>query len=89
MTFQDVFVSIVVQMEIWNTVQWYAIFFCVKHDENATTTHGNLQQAFGDNAMSRAQAFHWHTVLSKGRTLVEGEQRSGRQQYGQVTTQHG
>lgn len=50
--------------------------FCVKLDENATTTHGNLQQAFGDNAMSRAQAFHWHK-MSEGRTLVEDEQRSG------------
>ena len=77
MTFQDVFVSLVVQMEIWNIVQRYAIFFCVKHDENATTTHGNLQQAFGDNAMSRAQTFHWHKMLSEGRTLVEDEQHSG------------
>jgi hypothetical protein len=35
---------------------------------------------FGDDAMSRAQAFHWHNMFSEGRNLVEDEQ---------VTTQHG
>jgi len=45
--------------------------------ENATT-HGKLQQDFGDHAMSRTQAFRWHNIFSDGRTLVENEQRSGR-----------
>ena len=71
------FVSLVMQMEVWNIAQWYAIFFCVKLDENATTAHGNLQQAFGDNAKSRAQALHWHKMFSEGRTLVEDEHHSG------------
>jgi len=52
-------------------------FFCVKLGDNATTTHGKLQQAFGDDAMSRAQAFRWHKMFSEARTLVEYEQRSG------------
>jgi len=43
-----------------------------------TTTHGKLQQAFGDDGMSRAQAFRWHKMFSGGRTVVEGEQRNGR-----------
>jgi len=30
---------------------------CVKLGDIATTTHGILQQAFGDDAMSRTQAF--------------------------------
>jgi hypothetical protein len=63
--------------------------FCVKLDENATKIHGNLQQAFGDNALSRSQALNWHKMFSEGRTLVEEEHHGGRQQYGQVTTQHG
>jgi hypothetical protein len=83
------FVSLVMQIEVWNIVQWYAISFCVKFDENATTAHGNLRWAFGDNAVSRAQTLHWHKMFSEGRTLVEDEQHSGRQQYRQVTTQHG
>ena len=28
--------------------------FCVKLGDGATTTHGKLQQAFGDDSMSRA-----------------------------------
>jgi hypothetical protein len=41
--------------------------------DSTTTIHGNLQQAFGDDAVSKAQAF------SEGSSLVEDEQ---------VTTQH-
>ena len=51
-------------------------FFCVKLSDNATTTHGKLQQAFGDDAMSRAQDFHWHKMFSEGINLVEDEQHS-------------
>jgi len=55
-------------------------FVClfVKLGDSATTTHGKLQQAFGDDAMSRAQAFRWHKMFSESRTLIEDEQRSGR-----------
>ena len=49
---------------------------CVKLGDSATTTYGKLQQAFGGHAISRAQAFYWHKILSKGRTPVEDEQRS-------------
>jgi hypothetical protein len=73
-----VFENLVVEMEARNIAQRYAIFFCVKLGDNATTTHEKLQQAFGDDAMSRAQAFRWHKMFSEGRTLVEDEQRSGR-----------
>jgi hypothetical protein len=65
------------KMKAWNIAQRYAIFFfCVKLSDNATTKHGNLQQAFGNDVMSRAQAFHWHNMFSEGRALVEDEQRS-------------
>jgi len=48
------------KMEARNIAQRYAIFsFCVKLGDNATTTHGKIQQAFGDDAMSKAQAFRW------------------------------
>jgi len=65
-------------MEARNIAQQYAIFFCVKLGDIATTTHGQLQQAFGDDAMSRAQAFRGHKIFSEGKTIVEDEQRSGR-----------
>ena len=51
---------------------------CVKLRDSATTTHGKLQQAFGDDAMSRAQAFLWCKMFSEGRIVVESEQRNGR-----------
>jgi len=62
------------EKEARNIAQRYAIFsFCVKLGDSATTTHGKLQQAFEDDAMSKAQAFRF----SEGRILLEGEQRSG------------
>jgi hypothetical protein len=51
--------------------------FCVKLGDSATTTHGKLRPAFGDDAMSTAQAFQWHNMFSED---VEDEQ---------VTPQHG
>ena len=65
------------KMESRNIAQRYAIFLCVKPVDSATTTHGKLQQAFGDDAMSRAQAFCSHKMFSEGRTIVEDEQHSG------------
>jgi hypothetical protein len=35
-----------------NIAQRYAIFLCVNVGDSATTTHGKLQQAFGDDAVS-------------------------------------
>jgi len=64
-------------MEAQNIAQRYAIFFCVKFRDSATTTHGKLQQTFGDDAMSRARAFCWHKMFSKDRTIIEDEQHSG------------
>jgi len=68
--------ELVTETEAPNIAQRYAIFFGVKHGGIATTTHGKLQQAYEDDAMSRAQAFYWHKMFSEGRTLVEDEQRS-------------
>ena len=51
---------------------------CVKLGDSSTTTHGKLQQAFGDDAWSRAQTFRWHKTFSEGRTLVDDKQSCGR-----------
>jgi hypothetical protein len=54
---------------------------CFKLGDSATTTHRKLQQAFGDDAMSRAQHKpSTGTMCYEGRTLVEE---------GQVTAQQG
>jgi hypothetical protein len=54
-------------------------FLCVKFGGNFTTSRGKLQQAFGNNSMSRAEISHWHKMFSECRTIVEDEQRSGLQ----------
>jgi hypothetical protein len=66
------------KMEARDIAKRYAIFFCVKLGDSATTTQGKLQQAFGDDGMSRAQAFRWHKMFSEGRNIVEDESLSGR-----------
>ena len=73
MTCQDVFGNVVVEMVARNIAQRYAILFCAKLGDNATTTHGKLQQAFGDDTTSRAQVFRWHKMFSEDRTLFEDE----------------
>jgi hypothetical protein len=65
------FVNLVMKIEARNIKQRYA-------GDSVTTTHGKLRQAFGDEAMSRAQASGWHKVFSESRTFVEDEKRSGR-----------
>jgi hypothetical protein len=52
-----VFVNLVVEMEAQNIAQWYAIFFCVKLGDNATTTPGKLQQTFVDDACQQHKPF--------------------------------
>jgi len=45
-----------------NTVHRAAVchlFVCVKLGDSAITTHGKLQRALGDDAMSKEQAFLW------------------------------
>ena len=65
------------EMDARNAAQKYA-FFCVKLGDSAITTYGKLQQAFGDGAMSRGQAFRWHKMFSEGRNLSDDDQRSRR-----------
>jgi hypothetical protein len=59
--------------EARNITQQYVILFRVKLGENAITTHGKLQQTFGDDAMSRAHVFQWHKMFSEGRIFVEDQ----------------
>jgi len=48
------------KMDARNIAQRYAISsFCVKLGDSATKTHEKLRQVFGDDAMSKAQAFRW------------------------------
>jgi len=37
-----------------------------------------IQQAFGDQSLSRAQVFQWHAPFKTGRTSVDDDERTGR-----------
>jgi hypothetical protein len=54
--------------------------FCVKLGNSATTTHGKLQKAFGDDAVTR--------FLKAEPLLKMNSAADDYQQHGQVTTQH-
>jgi len=37
-----------------------------------------IQQAFGDQSLSRAQVFQWHARFKTGRTSVDDDEHTGR-----------
>ncbi|XP_012783759.3 protein GVQW3 [Ochotona princeps] len=58
--------------------QRLSIKFCVKLNKSASETHHLLQQAYGDEVMSRARVFDWHKRFKEGREDVRDDARSGR-----------
>ncbi|GFV63752.1 HTH_48 domain-containing protein [Trichonephila clavipes] len=50
-----------------------AIKFCFRLGHNATETFAELQQAYGDSVLSRAQVFQWSKAFSEGRESNEDE----------------
>ena len=52
--------------------------FCFKLGKTATETWEMVQQAFGDECMSRTQCFEWYSRLKTGRTSIDEDPRSGR-----------
>jgi len=52
--------------------------FCFKLGKTATETWKMLQQAFGDECMSRTQCFEWYSRFKTGRTSIDEDSRSGR-----------
>ncbi|XP_011858770.1 PREDICTED: putative uncharacterized protein FLJ37770 [Vollenhovia emeryi] len=58
--------------------QRYAIKFCVKLNKTPLETFEMLQQAFGDDCLSRSQSNRWHKMFKEGREEVADEARQGR-----------
>ena len=58
--------------------QRICIRFCFKIVKAATETYQLLQQAYGEDAMGRTQAFDWFRRFKECRTSVESGSRSGR-----------
>ncbi|XP_035217571.1 protein GVQW3-like [Stegodyphus dumicola] len=58
--------------------QRYAIKFCVRLNKTTTHTLGIIQEAFKEEAMSRAMVFTWQKRFKGCRGNVEDDDRSGR-----------
>ncbi|XP_014483093.1 PREDICTED: putative uncharacterized protein FLJ37770 [Dinoponera quadriceps] len=58
--------------------QRYAIQFCVKLKKTPLETFEMLQEAFGDDCLSRSQSNRWHKMFQDGREEVADEARAGR-----------
>lgn len=58
--------------------QRFSIKFCVKLKKTATETLQMIQEAYGEDALSRTQVFQWHQNFREGRDDVHDEQRAGR-----------
>jgi hypothetical protein len=67
----------VTKIEDNNLEQRHAISFC-QAGEATTDIYEEIQKAFGDDAVSRAQVFRSHKGSLNGRGTVEDEPRSGR-----------
>ena len=57
--------------------QRVCVKFCFKLGKTATETWKMLQQAFGDECMSRTQCFEWYSRFKTGRTSIDEDLQSG------------
>jgi len=58
--------------------QRVCIKFCANLGKSATETLTMIQQAFGEQRLSRAQVFQWHARFKTGRTSVDDDEHTGR-----------
>jgi len=58
--------------------QRVCIKFCASLGKSATETLTVIQQAFGDQSLSRARVFQWHVRFKTGRTSVDDDQHTGK-----------
>jgi hypothetical protein len=58
--------------------QRVCIGFCADLEKIATEIVTMIQQAFGDQIVSRTQVFHWHARFKTGRKSVDDDKHTGR-----------
>jgi len=58
--------------------QRLAIKFCFKAGKSATETLQMVNAAYGDQALTRSNAFRWYGRFRDGREDIEDDPRSGR-----------
>jgi len=52
--------------------------FCLKLGKTFTETFQMLQQAYGEDCLSRTQCYEWYQRFKSGRTSIEDDPKSGR-----------
>jgi len=57
--------------------QQVCIKFCASLGKSVMKTLKIIQPAFGDQSLSCAQVFQWHTHFKTGRTSVDGDEHKG------------
>jgi len=58
--------------------QRVCIKFCANLGKSATETLKMIQQGLGNQSLSRTQVLQWHARFKTGRTLVDGDEHTGR-----------
>jgi len=58
--------------------QRVCIKFCASLGKSATKTLAIIQQAFGDQSLSRARMFQRHARFKTGHTSVDNDEHTGR-----------
>jgi transposase len=58
--------------------QRVCIKLCANLGKSATETLTMIQQAFGDQSLSRERVFQWHARFKTGRTSVDDDKQRGR-----------
>jgi len=58
--------------------QRVCVKFCLKLGKTFTETFQMLQQAYGEDSLSRTQCYEWYQRFKSGRTSIEGDPKSGR-----------
>lgn len=48
----------------------YSVKFCVKLGKPASKTLELINQAYGDDTLSRTRVFEWHKIFKEGRELI-------------------
>jgi transposase len=58
--------------------QRFCLKFCFKLGKTFTETFQMLQQAYGEDCLSRTQCYEWYQRFKSGRTSIEDDPKSGR-----------
>ena len=58
--------------------QRVCVKFCFILGKTFTETFQMLQQAYGEDCLSRTQCYEWYQRFKSGRTSIEGDPKSGR-----------